>query len=68
MANRIPIIDLKKISSGNATPEDWQETADIMRGVLHEVGFMYLINHGIPSDVVRIYITLYRFYLIWVII
>lgn len=56
MANTIPIINLERISfekrKGKNT--DWEEIADEIRKALHEVGFMYLINHGIPNDIVSL--------------
>lgn len=53
MITSIPIINLERISSGIATPNDWEEIAGEIRAALHDVGFMYLTNHGVPSDIVR---------------
>lgn len=55
MITSIPIVDLEKIcSTGNvkASASDWEDVAIQIRKNLHEVGFMYLINHGVPQDVV----------------
>lgn len=55
----IPIIDLDKITrDNNADPlkrdGHWTEIGDQIRNALHQVGFMYLINHRIPSILVRV--------------
>ncbi|ODM96320.1 hypothetical protein Ocin01_10360 [Orchesella cincta] len=52
MITSIPIVDIGKISVSNSKPSDWEVVAEEIRKALHEVGFMYLINHGIPSDVI----------------
>lgn len=53
MITSIPIIDLGKICCAeNVSSSDWEDVADEIRRNLHEVGFMYLINHGVPQDIV----------------
>jgi len=54
MANTIPIINLERVSFNDQKGKnsDWEEIAGEIRKALHEVGFMYLINHGIPNDIV----------------
>lgn len=54
MTTTIPIVDLAKINcSDNVSSSDWDDVAMKIRRNLHEVGFMYLINHGVPQDIVR---------------
>jgi len=53
MITSIPIIDLAKISHiDNAATGDWENVASEIRKALHEVGFMYLVNHGVPNDII----------------
>lgn len=54
MTTSIPIIDLKRICcTDNVSSSDWEDVAVEVRRNLHEVGFMYLVNHGVPQDIVR---------------
>lgn len=55
MTNVIPIIDLARICGEDNKGEsnNWEEIGDEIRKALHEVGFMYLINHGIPQNIVK---------------
>lgn len=53
MIKSIPIVDLGKICcTDNVSSSDWENVANEIRRNLHEVGFMYLINHGVPQDIV----------------
>lgn len=53
MVTSIPIIDLERIcGTNNVISSDWEDVASEIRITLHEVGFMYLINHGVPQDIV----------------
>lgn len=54
MITSIPIVDLERICCTDIIDSsDWEDVAIQIRNSLHEVGFMYLINHGVPQDVVR---------------
>lgn len=54
MITSIPIIDLERICcTDNVSFSDWENVAIEIRKNLHEVGFMYLINHGVPQDIVK---------------
>ncbi|CAL8108102.1 unnamed protein product [Orchesella dallaii] len=47
----IPIIDPGKLKEfENPTSTEWKHVADEIRGALGSVGFLYLINHGVPQD------------------
>lgn len=59
------MIDLERICcTDNVRPSDWQNVAIEIRKNLHEVGFMYLINHGVPQDIVRPVCNRKEFFLI----
>ena len=47
----IPIIDLGPFFDG--VPGAAEKTADRLRWVQEEVGFYYLINHGISADLIK---------------
>ncbi|KAG4077831.1 hypothetical protein HA402_013765 [Bradysia odoriphaga] len=53
MTTSIPIVDLERIAcTENTSSSDWEDVAIEIRNSLHDVGFMYLINHGVPQDVI----------------
>ncbi|CAL8110989.1 unnamed protein product [Orchesella dallaii] len=52
MSTSIPIVDIGSISGEISQPSDWEDVAAEIRNALHEVGFMYLTNHGVPNDVI----------------
>lgn len=57
----IPIVDLNNIheeSEGSSTNPDWIKAAEKIRKGLGSVGFLYLVNHGIPEHVVNIFTIL----------
>lgn len=45
---QIPLIDLAPLTQGNAA--DRQSVANQIYEACHEIGFMYLCNHGIPQS------------------
>ncbi|MEB3210480.1 MAG: 2-oxoglutarate and iron-dependent oxygenase domain-containing protein [Leptolyngbyaceae bacterium] len=47
----IPIIDFSPFLDDD--PEDKQKVAEAIYRACHEVGFMYLKNHGIPEEAIR---------------
>lgn len=56
----IPVIDLDFFTSCEITDEILEDVktkriAEQIRFALHEVGFMYLTNHRVSSDVVSLY-------------
>lgn len=56
MVDQIPIVDMKNLFSTPFNKED-QDMKDISQEfgkALHEYGFAYLTNHGIPEDLVSI--------------
>lgn len=42
----LPIVDLKKLDD----PESRQQTLDQIRSALFEVGFLYIVNHGVEKQ------------------
>lgn len=50
-----PIVDLSYIckKSGVVTEEDWINVADQLRRTFSKFGYCYLVNHGIPENIVR---------------
>jgi len=50
-----PIIDLKPVCGkpdSQITKADWDNVAQQMRGVFSKYGYCYLVNHGVPEEVV----------------
>lgn len=46
----IPVIDLKDLN----TPTGRNQIEENIREAFHKYGFLYLINHDFPLDIVRI--------------
>lgn len=51
----LPILDLSRL---NGTPEEAAQFRDDLRRVTHEVGFFYLVGHGISSETIGAMMTL----------
>ena len=49
--DKIPVIDVSKLRSG--TPETAHAVALEIRQAAEEVGFFYILNHGIPEAVIK---------------
>ena len=49
--SEIPIIDIGPFLNG--APQAAEETADRLRWVQEEIGFYYLINHGISANLIQ---------------
>ena len=61
MPATLPVIDLEPWFAGN--PQQRLELCQRVRQVCHEVGFFYLINHGIPASISDSYLqTLKAFF------
>src|SRR5690606_35416788 len=45
----LPILDLSVLDSGE---EGAQRFRDQLREVTHDVGFFYLVNHGVPKELI----------------
>ena len=52
-AFRIPIIDFSKYRNAKTAAEKEQTAQDVVRGFT-DVGFIYLSNHGIPDETVKV--------------
>jgi isopenicillin N synthase-like dioxygenase len=51
-----PIIDLKPICGkpdSLITEADWNNVSEQVRKVFSKYGYCYLINHGVPEDIVE---------------
>lgn len=65
----IPVIDLDFFTSCEVTDSvlndaKTKQIAEDIKFALHEIGFMYLINHRVPQVVVSLYLRLTRSLLI----
>ncbi len=50
----IPVVDLHAVGIGKqGSEEDLQSTASQIHEAFSTIGFVYLINHGIPEQQVR---------------
>ena len=49
--SEIPVIDIGPFLNG--APQAAEETADRLRWVQEEIGFYYLINHGISANLIQ---------------
>jgi isopenicillin N synthase-like dioxygenase len=60
-ASTIPVIDLKDYLAGE--PGALERTADELKYALTRIGFYFIVNHGVPMDLVReIYTEVARFH------
>jgi isopenicillin N synthase-like dioxygenase len=60
-ASTIPVIDLKVYLAGE--PGALERTADELKYALTRIGFYFIVNHGVPMDLVReIYTEVARFH------
>jgi len=58
MSTRLPVIDLKSWFSGNQRQR--LELCAQVRQICHEIGFFYVVNHGIPRQVSQSYMVLLK--------
>jgi isopenicillin N synthase-like dioxygenase len=49
-ANPIPLIDLAPLADGG--PEGAAEIAPVLRAALEDIGFLIIVNHGVPQDLI----------------
>ena len=45
----LPILDISQLDSGEEAADAFRSQ---LREVTHEVGFFYLVGHGIPQDLI----------------
>lgn len=53
MTAALPIVDFGPFLDSKSTPEDKTSAAQQIDKACREVGFFYLKNHGVPSDLVE---------------
>lgn len=55
MKSEQPIVDLSYIckKAGEVSEQDWINVADQLRYAFGKFGYCYLVNHGIPEEIVR---------------
>ena len=64
--SEIPIIDFAGIFDSNSTEAIWEAKTEEIREACHSIGFMYVVNHGIPQKIVsRIKVSNAILVLIW---
>ena len=51
----LPIVDLERLLQ-QPTEDDYLAVAEDVRRVCEEHSFMYIVNHGIPSKTVTIFV------------
>ncbi len=54
--DKIPTVDFLHLSEPKKNPseQEWKNAAQNIFDALSSIGFVYLTNHGVPSNVVRL--------------
>ena len=51
----IPIIDFADVFDSGTNEAVWAAKAEEIREACHSIGFMYIVNHGIPQETVGLF-------------